>query len=263
MARTRITARRAVRLSGSTLPTAFRLFERDWNATTHGDFLFDEEAAESVMRAYREHGVDLAIDLEHQMLDDEPSPDPTAKDARGWCRLELRTDGSLWAVDVRWTPDGAARLTEKRQRYVSPAFYVDSTTSRITEIVNVAITATPATHHTPALVAANKKRRSEMTKRNPLRARRVTLAVSAQTTIEKIGALLGLEGVAIYDEPLVLEKIRELFEEASAAGEGALEVAARRTGLTAREIAMCRAKRISLREYAARRAARGALRRPA
>jgi hypothetical protein len=107
------------------------------------------------MSAYRKWGVDLSIDLEHNMLSSAPSPDPTAKDARGWCKLELRPDGSLWAVDVRWTPDGIARLSEKRQRYVSPAFEIDETSSRVTKMINVAITAIPATHDTPALVAAS------------------------------------------------------------------------------------------------------------
>lgn len=108
------------------------------------------------MEAYAKWGVDLAIDLEHQMLDPDIAPDPTAKDARGWCNLELRGDGSLWAVNVKWTADGAARLSEKRQRYISPAFSIDPETSRVIAIINVAITAIPATHDTPALVAASR-----------------------------------------------------------------------------------------------------------
>ncbi len=137
------------------MPDRFRLFVSGWNTTENGNFLFDDAAAAAVMAAYQAWGVDLAIDLEHQMLSPGHSPDPTAKDARGWCQLELAADGSLWAVNVRWTPDGAARLTEKRQRYISPAFEIDSETNRVTKIVNVAITAIPATHHTPALVAAS------------------------------------------------------------------------------------------------------------
>jgi phage I-like protein len=142
------------------LPDRFRLFVPGWNTTENGDFLFDEAAAAAVMAAYQTWGVDLAIDLEHQMLAPGIAPDPTAKDARGWCQLELAADGSLWAVNVRWTPDGAARLTEKRQRYVSPAFEIDPESQRVTKIVNVAITAIPATHKTPALVAASLKRLS-------------------------------------------------------------------------------------------------------
>jgi hypothetical protein len=99
-------------------------------------------------------GVDLMIDLEHQSLG-PPVADPTARDARGWCRLELRPDGSLWAVGATWSPDGAVRLREKRQRYVSPAFYSDPKSGRILLLRNVAIVAMPATHKTPALVAAS------------------------------------------------------------------------------------------------------------
>ncbi len=146
---------------GGVPPTEFRLFVAGWNETENGRFLFDEVAAVEVMSAYRKWGVDLAIDLEHQMLDEDPSPDPTAKDARGWCNLEVRPDmqgrPELWAVNVRWTEDGAARLTQRRQRYVSPAFAYEVDTKRISSLINVAITAIPATHDTPALMAAKKK----------------------------------------------------------------------------------------------------------
>lgn len=147
----------AIAMVGDKPPTEFRLFVAGWNETEGGRFLFDAEAASATMSAYKTWGVDLAIDLEHQMLAEGIAPDPTAKDARGWCKLELRSDGSLWAVDVTWTPDGFARLTEKRQRYVSPAFGFDKETRRVSQIVNVAITAMPATHNTPALVAASRK----------------------------------------------------------------------------------------------------------
>jgi hypothetical protein len=142
---------------GPELPTEFRLFVRGDNATEKGKYVFDDAAARSVMAAYRKWGIDVPIDLEHQMLDlDGGEADPTARDARGWCKLELRPDGSLWAVAVRWTPDGASRLTEKRQRYVSPAFDFDPKTRRVLKLVNIALTAIPATHGTPALVAASR-----------------------------------------------------------------------------------------------------------
>jgi hypothetical protein len=138
------------------LPTEFRLFTKGLNTTEKGDVIFDSIAAKSVMAAYRKWGVDLSIDLEHGMLEVEPgAPDPTARDARGWCKLELRPDGSLWAVDVRWTPDGARRLTEKTQRYISPTFLPDPKTNRVVKMFNIALTSAPATHDTPALVAAS------------------------------------------------------------------------------------------------------------
>lgn len=163
--------------NGGILPTEFRLFVSGWNKTEKGSFLFDSVAAQAVMSAEAAWGVDRAIDLEHGMLEQGLSPDPTARDARGWCKLELRADGSLWAVDVKWTPDGSARLADKRQRYVSPAFELDPKTKRVTKIINVAITSIPATHQTPALVAASARR-------PPARKATVSRAVRAFWTLQ-------------------------------------------------------------------------------
>ncbi len=145
----------SIAIDGESLPTEFRLFKAGANETTKGTFLFDSKAAELVMAAAKAWGVDYAIDLEHLALDsDARAFDP---DARGWFSLAVR-NGELWAVNVRWTPDGARRLSEKTQRYISPAFAVDED-NRVTEILNVALVAMPATHGTPALVAANKGQR--------------------------------------------------------------------------------------------------------
>lgn len=137
------------------LPSEFLIFKPGENATTKGTFVFDEEAAARVMAAYAEHGVDVAIDLEHFSLPDENDnvKDP---DARGWCNLELRS-GSLWAVNVRWTPDGERRLRERRQRYISPAFAFNKDNGQILALYNIAICAIPAAHEAPALVAASKR----------------------------------------------------------------------------------------------------------
>lgn len=141
---------------GDTPPTEFRLFIKGWNSTEKGNYLFDDVAAKSVMSAYEKWGIDLMIDLEHQSLAVEPgAADPTARDARGWAKLALRPDGALWCTGVRWTPDGVKRLSEKAQRYISPAFESDPKTKRVLKMINVALVALPATHHTPALVAAS------------------------------------------------------------------------------------------------------------
>lgn len=145
-------------LVGDEPPSEFRIFAAGWNDTENGyRVLFDEAAASAVIAAYRKHGVDRMIDLEHLSLDPHaPNYDP---DARGWSGLEVRRDAQgqpeLWAVNVRWTPDGAARLTEKRQRYMSPAFLRDEKSGRVVKVINIAITALPASHATTALMAAS------------------------------------------------------------------------------------------------------------
>lgn len=146
-------------MSSGEPPTEFRIFVHGWNDTEKGQYLFDAEAASLVLEAYRTWGVDLAIDLEHQMLECEIPADPTARDARGWCGLEVRPDGSLWAVNVQWTEDGASRLKGKRQRYISPAFSFDLDTRQVISLTNIALVSMPATRGTPALMSKRNKAR--------------------------------------------------------------------------------------------------------
>lgn len=172
-------------------PTEFRIFTPGWNKSTKGDFLFDAQAAASVIKAYEAWGVDKMIDLEHQSLDEDTPVEPTARDARGWAKLELR-DGELWAVGVTWTPDGAQRLSEKRQRYVSPAFAFDKKTKRIESVLNIAICAIPATHHTPALVAA---KGSTSMAASPLPQKLVSSALEAVASKDAKGSLTVLQQI--------------------------------------------------------------------
>jgi phage I-like protein len=139
---------------GFSPPVEFRLFRAGVNDSSKGSFLFDEQAAALVMANYGKHGADIPLDLEHLSLD-PASPRLDAHDARAWFGLEVR-NGELWAVNVRWTPDGERRLRDKTQRYVSPAFDVDED-GRIVDILNVALTALPATHNPYALIAASKR----------------------------------------------------------------------------------------------------------
>ncbi len=136
-------------------PAEFRIFSAGVNPTRKGPVVFDDLAARSVMGAYATHGADIMLDLEHLSLDDSArNYDP---DARGWAKLEVRKTSAgpeLWATNVRWTPDGEARLTEKRQRYISPAMRVDTKTRRVLELVNIAICGMPATDRLTPLVAA-------------------------------------------------------------------------------------------------------------
>ncbi len=127
---------------------------------TDGVFHFTERSAAAVMSAYQKHGADLIVDLAHESLHEAKRAD--SHDARGWFKLEVR-GGELWAVDVKWTPDGARRLAEKTQRYISPAFGVDAKTNEITDLVNVGLVAMPATEHAPALVAARVRTGTRMT----------------------------------------------------------------------------------------------------
>jgi Mu-like prophage I protein len=172
-------------IAGDAPPTEFRIFKAGVNDSQKGSVLFDDLAAKLVMSSYKRWGIDLAIDLEHGMVDVAPgAADPTARDARGWCKLEVR-NGELWAVDVRWTPDGIARLTNKTQRYISPCFDRDAKTKRVVEMFNIALTAIPATNQAPALVAANRLGRKHMAKTN----HKVTFSMDSDTVMKALESL--------------------------------------------------------------------------
>lgn len=141
---------------GQPLPDRFLLFKRGINATAKGDVLFDAEAAQLVVDAANQAGVDFMIDLEHDSVDEATRlARADAADALGWFSLEVDASGNLWACNVRWNPEGERRLRNRLQRYTSPCFEYDSETGRVVSLINVALCGRPATYNAKPLVAAS------------------------------------------------------------------------------------------------------------
>lgn len=199
------------------LPVEFRLFKAGENETSKGVFLFDAKAADLVMAAARDRAVDYQIDLEHLALDTESRAfDP---DARGWFQLDVR-NGELWAVNVKWTPDGARRLSEKTQRYISPAFLADEE-RRVIEIINIALCAMPATHGAPALVAATGRQPRMKTlkdRKNELAAR-LSIAKGKLATLAEDGGDAAPSGKFASIKSAALAAAEALAEIENAAGD--------------------------------------------
>lgn len=211
---------------GEALPTEFRIFKAGENTTAHGSFIFDEVAAANVMAAYREHGTDVMIDLEHLSVENPETSANFDPDARGWCRLELR-NGELWAVGVTWTADGAARLNDKRQRYISPVLAFDAETRRVEELLNLAITALPATDNLEPLVAASARSR-RVTARDM---RKLTAGVAfgdicraVQTALDERYPYAWI--VDVYDGSVVYEFAAKLWEQTYALNGNVVELGA-------------------------------------
>jgi phage I-like protein len=131
-------------------PTEFRIFRKGINKSDKGEFLFDEQAAGSVMAAYARKGVDVMIDYDHAVLH---APEVKAI-AAGWCSFEVR-EGELWATKVTWTPTALDHFAKAEYRYFSPLFDYEPRTGRIQHVINSALTNTPALHGLDALVAAS------------------------------------------------------------------------------------------------------------
>lgn len=141
------------------LPSEFLIFKAGTNTSTHGSVTFTEASAKSVIENFRSHGAQLPLDLEHLALD--PEAPNFRSDAMAWFDLAVRKDANgqseLWAVNVKWTPEGERRLREKSQRYTSPAFFTNAE-GEVTRVVNVALTSLPATDGLQALIAASQRK---------------------------------------------------------------------------------------------------------
>ena len=230
MAKQRVALSAASEVSAEgVLPTRVRLLRKGWNETaSQGKFLFDDQAAVDVMAAFNAGGVDLMIDLNHDSLNkDARANRDDACDARGWAKLAV-VDGELWLDDMGWTPDGAERLTSKKQRYASPVMLFDSETRRVHEIFNVAITAMPETLGASALVAAS---------RRAFDSRMVRLSVSLndidQAVQSALAALIPQDGMSdacawvrdVFDDCFVYEYKGALWRVAYAYDGGSVKIA--------------------------------------
>jgi phage I-like protein len=179
-------------------PERFQLFAFGPNPSDKGTVYLDRSSAEELLA--RLGSRDVMLDLEHLSLDrDSRNYDP---DARAWMRLALESDG-LWAVDVRWTADGGRRVREKLQRYISPAFRTDDK-ARVNELVNVALTALPATRYIEPLIAASTAART-----------RTGVAHMDPEIIKK-----ALEAIEAGDADAALALLKELVAGAAGAGAG-------------------------------------------
>lgn len=196
-------------------PGEFRIFPFDYVDTSKGVFLFDPQAAASVLERWREYGNRLSIDYEHQALEPVTNgPVPAA----GWFDLEVREDG-LWAVNVEWTERAKALLAGREYRYFSPAFYTDEK-GRIVELINLALTNIPATKRMQPLVARNDdQRRYKMTEimrqlglRENANEAEAVAALTRLTALER--QITALTGRANSEEALaVLQGWRQASEE--------------------------------------------------
>jgi phage I-like protein len=142
-------------------PKEFRLFRAGLNECIdgRGPYVFDAVSATACMKHAASWGVDYALDYEHASLSPLKMDPAEAGKAAGWFRLAVR-GGELWATDVKWTPKGRERLQAREYRYVSPAANFEKMKDgqqRITQLINCALTNTPALTQQAPLMAASLK----------------------------------------------------------------------------------------------------------
>lgn len=118
-------------------------------------FLMDAAAAEMTIAAFREHGVDVVIDYEHQTLPEFASPNGRAP-ASGWIKT-LRFDPAKGLVgEVEWTSEAAAEIASKKYRYLSPVVNVRTSDKRVFALHSAGLTNKPAIERMQALAASER-----------------------------------------------------------------------------------------------------------
>lgn len=138
-------------LEAGKAPTEFRIFRAGENPSTKGTFIFDEQAAASVMAAYAARGLDLMMDFEHMSLVKPPIIAPAS--CKRWVP-QIR-NGELWATECGWTNRARGMIEEGEIRYFSPAFNFDPLTMRVINVINCALTNNPALDAITPLVKAS------------------------------------------------------------------------------------------------------------
>uniref|UniRef100_A0A7V4G9X3 Mu-like prophage I protein n=1 Tax=Desulfobacca acetoxidans TaxID=60893 RepID=A0A7V4G9X3_9BACT len=109
----------------------------------------DEEALAAMVAHFRERGLDLVVDYEHQTLSGHKAP------AAGWIReLSAREDG-LWAR-VEWTATARRHIGAREYRYFSPVLRLEEGSRRPLALLHAGLTNTPAINGLTPLVAKNR-----------------------------------------------------------------------------------------------------------
>lgn len=198
------------------LPSEFLIFKPGSNATSKGNFVFSPKSAALVLGTYKLQGVDMIVDREHDSLNEAARVARNdAGDALAHYQLELRADGSLWAVGVKWSPDGESDLRTLKRRYTSPAFNYDTETGEIVELLNIGLVSMPATYNNAPLIAA---------RRGTLRGSRIKLNAtgSMQEISDAVGAALNIMYPPQQDDPGSCAWVCDLYEGSAIFNKGGL-----------------------------------------
>lgn len=129
----------------------FRIFSFGLVRTDKGDFQFTRKDAELLLED-REGRPRVTFDYEHQALKADTADEMIGA---GSCLLEVRDDG-LWAVDVQYTPKARQQVENGERIYFSPAFFATKNGKHIIQLINIALTGTPAMKDLGTLIAASR-----------------------------------------------------------------------------------------------------------
>lgn len=165
-----------------------------------GNFIVDEESFNRISKKFKDRGIDLVIDYEHQTLFDVQAP------AAGWVKnLRLGKDAIL--ADVEWTEKAKEYLKNKEYKYLSPVALIRKADQKAVELCSAALTNTPAIDGMFAIV-------------NSIKFNQMNQEQEGNMDLKKIAKILGLPETATEED----------VEKALAAAQKAVEEEQRQKG---------------------------------
>lgn len=157
-----------------------------------GNFTVDKDSFELIQQKFKERGLDIVIDYEHQTLENVQAP------AAGWIKELILEEDSI-SAKVQWTPKAQEYLKNKEYKYLSPVVLVNKGNSKAVVLHSAALTNTPAIDNMFAIV--NSIDISEYQGGNEM-------------DLEKLAALLGLSKDATEEEVIAaLKKLNDASQE--------------------------------------------------
>lgn len=186
-----------------------------------GKFTVDDESFNDIRKQFKDRGVDLVIDYEHQTLKDVQAP------AAGWIKDIVR-DGDAIAAKVDWTPQGRKYLENKEYRYLSPVVIVRKSDGKAVALHSVALTNTPAIDGMFPIANSINLEDYETDENGG------TSNMDITELIKQIAALLGLDENTPQDQVLqnltdTLKQAQTLKDSAAAADQAAEKTVANKT----------------------------------
>jgi phage I-like protein len=118
-----------------------------------GTFYVNEGGTQQAIQAFRSHGVDIPIDVEHATINSDSAP------AVGWIKDLKALPGRALLGLIEWTDKGRQLLEEKSYRYLSPVVLCQEDTDVVVRLHSVALTNKPAIPGMKALVNAEPQER--------------------------------------------------------------------------------------------------------
>ena len=184
----------SVKVNG--VPDTVKILPMGQVTSLKGDFIVDEESFKLMRNAFKNRGLDIVVDYEHQTLDNIQAP------AGGWIK-DIYVEDRAVVAKVEWTEKAKEYLKNKEYKYLSPVVLTRKSDLRAVVLHSVALTNTPAIDNMYPIVNKDAFKEVDLTKYEIKGGNDVEF-------LKKIAVILGLSEDATEEQ--ITAAIKKLLE---------------------------------------------------